>query len=96
MDRDMAGGISRFLGGSPLRVVIRLVILSIVVGFLLSWTGLYPRDIFNWFVDLGHWIYDQGFIFFADAIDYLLLGAAIVVPIFLLSRLLRSGRSRGE
>lgn len=95
-DSDMAGGISRFLGGSPIRVFIRLAILSLVVGFVLSWTGIYPRDIFEWFIDLGRWIYDQGFLFFADTLDYVLLGAAIVVPLFLIGRLLRIGRSRGD
>ncbi len=92
----MAGGISNFLGGSPIRVFIRLLILSLVVGFVLSWTGIYPSDIFNWLFDAGRWIYDQGFLFFADTLDYLLLGAAIVVPVFLIGRLLRIGRRRGD
>ncbi len=92
----MAGGFSRFLGGSPLRVFIRLLVLSLIVGFVLSWSGFSPLDIFYWIVDLGRWIYDQGYLFFADTIDYLLLGAAIVVPVFLISRLLRLGRSRGD
>ncbi len=92
----MAGGISNFLGGSPIRVFIRLLLLSLVVGFVLSWSGIYPRDILDWIIDLGRWIYDQGFLFFADTLDYILLGAAIVVPIFLIGRLLRIGRRRGD
>ena len=39
----------------------------------------------------------MGFAFFADSLDYLIAGAIIVVPLFILSRLLRfGGRRRAE
>jgi len=39
------GGLSRFLGGSPLTVVLRLVLLSILVGIVLAAIGLDPWNI---------------------------------------------------
>jgi hypothetical protein len=36
-------------------------------------------------------IYEMGFAFFGNALEYLLIGALIVVPIFLLMRLLKLG-----
>ena len=92
----MAGTLSRFLGGSPIRVFIRLAILSIALGFVMHWTGFTPQDIFYWVIDLAQRAYDLGFEFFADAFYYFLLGAAIVVPVFLVLRLLRFGRSHDE
>lgn len=79
-----------FIGGSPLAVAIRLAILSILVGLVLSLFGITPRNIFHVIDDFVRRVYDMGF----DAVvwtgEYLLLGAIVVVPIWLLMRMLRS------
>ena len=80
-------GLSRFLGGSPLAVVFRLILLSILVGVVLSAIGFDPLNILYSIRLLFQRLYDLGF----DAINwlwrYFLLGAVIVIPIWLLSRL---------
>jgi hypothetical protein len=80
-------GLYRFLGGSPLMVAVRLILLSILVGVVLAAIGFDPWNIVNSIRRLFNWIYNLGF----DAINglwrYFLLGAVIVVPIWLLSRL---------
>jgi hypothetical protein len=87
-------GIHRFLGGSPLAVAFRLVLLSILVGVVLAAVGFDPWNIVNSIRLLFQRIWDLGF----DAINglwrYFLLGAVIVIPIWLLSRLLGTPRSR--
>jgi hypothetical protein len=90
-------GLTRFLGDTPLRVAIRLVLLSFVVGLVLSALGIRPWQIYAW-VERAIWhIYDMGFAFFADSLDYLIAGAVIVVPLFLIARLFRlGGRRRAE
>ena len=85
-------GLRRFLGGSPLAVFIKLVLHSILVGFVLTVLGLDPRNIL-WSIEaLIRSIFNLGF----DAFDwlwrYLLLGAVIVIPIWLIMRLLQSRR----
>ena len=84
----MSEGLNRFLGDSPLRIVVKLLILSLVVGFLMSIFGIYPADIFytvrNFVLDLWY----SGFAALGRVGDYLLLGAVIVVPLFLVIRLL--------
>ncbi|MCP8896280.1 hypothetical protein KYK29_15220 [Shinella daejeonensis] len=84
----MSDGVNRFLGDTPLRIFIKLVILSVAAGFLMSVFGLYPDDILymarNFVLDVWH----KGFAALGRVGDYLLLGAVIVVPIFLLIRLL--------
>ena len=82
--------IARFLGGSPLSVVVRLALLSIVVGVILSAIGLDPFDIVESIEALVRMVWNMGF----DAIHwiwrYFLLGAVLVVPIWLVVRLAKS------
>ncbi|HXV30823.1 MAG TPA: DUF6460 domain-containing protein [Sinorhizobium sp.] len=84
----MSDGINRFLGDSPLRVLVKLVVVSILVGFVMTIFDWYPADIYhgirNFLLDLWH----KGFAALGRVGDYLLLGAAIVIPAFLILRLL--------
>src|SRR6266852_5398799 len=90
-------GLYRFLGGSPLTVAFRLILLSILVGVVLAAIGFDPWNIVNSIRLLFQRIWDLGF----DAINglwrYFLLGAVIVIPVWLLSRMFgaRRGRDRG-
>lgn len=87
----MSGRLTRFLGDTPLRVFIRLVVLSFVVGLVLSALNIRPYQIYRW-VERTIWrIYDMGFQVFREALDYLVVGALIVVPLFLIARLLKLG-----
>ena len=87
-------GLTRFLGGSPLAVAFRLILLSVLVGVVLSAIGFDPWNILSSIRRLFDWIYNLGF----DAINwvwrYFLLGAVIVIPIWLLSRLFANPRGR--
>ena len=87
-------GITRFFGGSPGRVLIQLVVLSLVVGVVLSALGVSPFDIVNGLRRLAWRIYDAGFETFVWAWSYFLLGAVIVFPVWLVMRLVRLGRRR--
>lgn len=88
----MSDRVSNFLGGSPLSVIVKLVLLSIVVGLILSWLDWSPRDILSWITDFFYWLWDTLFGSLDRALDYFILGAVIVVPLFLLSRLLSTNR----
>jgi hypothetical protein len=86
--------LSRFLGGSPLAVTFRLVLLSILVGVVLAAIGFDPWNIVRSIRLLFERIWDLGF----DAVNwlwrYFLLGAVIVIPIWLLSRIFGTPRAR--
>mgnify|MGYP000270496589 FL=1 len=81
---------SRFLGGSPLAVVLRLILMSVLVGIVLAAIGLDPWNIVESLRRLADRIWNLGF----DAINslwrYFILGAVIVVPLWLLSRVFGS------
>ena len=87
-------GISRFLGGSPLTVAFRLILLSILVGVVLAAIGFDPWNIVNSIRLLFQRIWDLGF----DAINglwrYFLLGAVILIPIWQISRMFGAPRGR--
>jgi hypothetical protein len=76
----------QILGGSPSSVVIRLVFLSLVVGVILSVLGFSPTDIVDSLTRLVRGIYDMGFGAVERIVRYVLLGAAIVVPVWLIIR----------
>jgi Family of unknown function (DUF6460) len=84
----------RFLGGSPLAVGFRLILLSILVGVVLRVIGFDSLDIIENIRDLFRWIWNFGFSTVKDLWRYFLLGAVIVIPIWLLMRV--SGTPRGR
>jgi Family of unknown function (DUF6460) len=87
-------GVSRFLGGSPLAVVVRLILLSVLVGVVLAAIGFDPYNILRSIELLFQRLWDLGF----DAVNwlwrYFLLGAVIVIPVWLISRLYGAPRGR--
>src|SRR5260370_18528094 len=87
-------GLYRFLGGSPLSVAFRLVLLSILVGVVLAAIGFDPWNILNSIRLLFRRLWDLGFFALNWLWRYFLLGAATVIPVWLLSRMLRARRPR--
>src|SRR5436190_24324433 len=90
----MADNVNRFLGGPPLAVLGKLILLSILIGVVLSALGLDPMNIFSSLQRLIRDVWNMGF----DAVrwlwQYFLLGAVIVIPIWLILRLVRAPKGR--
>lgn len=84
--------LTRFFGGSPAMVLVRLVVLSIVVGVILASLGLDPRNLLQSLTDLVRNLFDYGFDTIESLWRYFLLGAVIVVPLWLLLRIMRGLR----
>jgi uncharacterized protein DUF6460 len=85
---------TRVFGGSPLAVVVRLILVSILVGVVLSALGLDPFDIVRSIQRLLRSIWDMGFDAFRWIWRYLLLGAVIVVPVWIVLRLINAPRGK--
>ncbi len=87
----------RFFGGNPGLVLLRLAILSLVVGVILAALGFSPFDILRSIRELIARVYDLGFEAIEKAGRYFLLGAVIVFPVWFIARLLKMmGRSGRE
>jgi hypothetical protein len=82
--------LERFLGGSILGVLIRLVALSVAVGVVLAWLDLTPWALIESLRRFVMRLFAHGFDAIHDLAGYFLLGAVIVVPLFLILRLLKS------
>jgi hypothetical protein len=91
MPNDM---MTRIFGGSPLAVLGRLVLVSILVGVVLSTLGLDPFDIVQSLERLIQSIWNMGFDAFRWLWRYLLLGAVIVVPVWIVLRLINAPRGK--
>jgi hypothetical protein len=86
--------VTKIFGGTPLAVLGRLVLLSILVGVILSALGLDPFDIIHSIERLVRSIWNMGFDAFRWLWRYFLLGAVIVIPIWILMRLFNAPRGR--
>jgi hypothetical protein len=85
--RQALSALTRFLGDTPLRVVLKLLVVSFLVGLVMNAFGWSPMDVLygirNFFVDL----WNLGFRAIDRFLGYILLGAAIVIPAFILLRI---------
>ncbi|MGE7370657.1 DUF6460 domain-containing protein [Neorhizobium sp. NPDC001467] len=84
----MTASVNRFLGDSPGRTLIKLIVVCLVVGFVLAFFGYTPDNIIGsiryHFLDIWY----NGFEAVGDLGNYLVLGAIVVIPVFLVLRLM--------
>lgn len=80
--------LNRFFGGSPLAVLLKLLLVSLVVGALMMWLDIRPTDIIYGFERFFTRIWNMGFDAIRDIAQYIIAGAIIVVPIWLVMRLM--------
>ena len=90
----MADNVNRFLGGPPLAVLGKLILLSILIGVVLSALGLDPWNIVDSVRRLFLNIWEMGFVTIRWLWQYFLLGAVLVIPIWLILRLIRAPKGR--
>ena len=86
--------VHRFFGGRPLAVVGRLILLSILVGVILAAIGLDPWNIIQSVRRLIEHIWTMGFDTVRWLWRYFLLGAVIVIPIWLIMRVVNAPRGK--
>ncbi|MBV8848237.1 MAG: hypothetical protein JOZ16_01475 [Methylobacteriaceae bacterium] len=82
------GNAARFLGGSPVAVFFRLLFASMLVGALLVWLDISPFQIFDNLRRLVDYVWSLGFDAVREIGRYIVAGAIIVVPVWLILRLM--------
>lgn len=87
---------SSFVKGDAARTVIKLAIASVIVGAVLAFLGVSPigfwRSVFESFKNLLSFIGDSAAEIAINLATYLFFGALIVVPVWLVTRLLSNKR----
>lgn len=63
--------------------VVKLLVASLVVGALMAWLRVTPDQVVTWIVDAAGGFFDTALANINTALKYVLLGAVIVVPIWL-------------
>jgi hypothetical protein len=82
-----ASTLAGFLGGSPGPVVVKLVFASLIVGALMALLNLSPRAVLDGVVRLVRSVWEMGFDALHEVTGWLIAGAMIVVPLWLVMRL---------
>ena len=83
--------IDRILGGSPLAVLLKLCVLSLLTGAAMAWLNIEPLGLWHWAERLAFRLWDSGLDAVRQFAGYLAAGAAIVVPLWILTRILSAG-----
>lgn len=78
--------LTRFFGGSPAWVLVRLVLLSVVVGVIMAALGLDPMNILSSLQRMVRSLFNFSFEAVERLWRYFLLGAVVVVPLWILMR----------
>jgi hypothetical protein len=84
--------LQRFLGGSPGAVLVKLIFLSLLVGAFMALLGITPIGLYQRIVHLVRDVLDLGFDSVREVGRWILYGAIVVVPLWLVSRLFARGR----
>jgi hypothetical protein len=86
--------VTKVFGGSPLAVLFRLVLVSILVGVVLAAIGLDPWNIIASVERLIRSIWNMGWDTVLWLWRYFLLGAVIVIPIWIIMRVVNAPRGK--
>jgi Family of unknown function (DUF6460) len=86
----MTDTVTRFLGGSPAMVAVRLIVVSFVVGIVLETFGFDPATLLSEAIRAAREIIELGFSDIHQVGRILLTGAIVVVPVWLVLRLVDS------
>ncbi|MGB7431275.1 MAG: DUF6460 domain-containing protein [Ahrensia sp.] len=81
-----------FLGDTVGRTIIKLLIISVLVGMVMNVFGLSPLDIIDAVRDFFVRLWQSGWAALGRFGDWLILGASVVVPIFIIMRVLNYRR----
>lgn len=84
----MGDRLTQFLGDTPGRTALKLIVISFVVGVVMAAFNWYPEDILFMIRDFLIDLWETGFAALGRFGTYLALGAGVVIPVFIVLRLL--------
>ena len=86
-----------FFGGTPMMVLLRLALISLVVGIIMAALNLDALELIQHIKHLFRQVYNLGWGAIEWVLQYFMLGAVIVFPIWLIARLVKTmGNSGGN
>ena len=85
-----------WVGTGVAGIALRLAVISLVVGVVLSALGFTPSNLFERLNFLARKLYDLGFGSIEWLLQYMVVGAMVVVPVWLLAWVLGGVRTRRD
>ena len=76
------------------RTIVKLIIACLLVGLVLSTLNIDHRNILESGQDAIEWLTEVGGEFFGWALSYILIGAVVVIPIWLILYMVKAVRGR--
>ena len=83
---------NKFLGDTVARTIVKLIVVSVLVGMVMNVFDIYPMDIVHAFRDFAQNLWYRGWAALGRFGDWLALGAMVVIPAFVVLRLLNYRR----
>lgn len=80
------GALTRFMGGRPGAVALKLAVVSVIVGALLHLAGLSPASLFRGVAEMVRGLVGTGWEAIRNVAEFALYGAMVVVPVWLVAR----------
>lgn len=76
-----------FFGDQPVKMIIKLILMSLFVGFVLKILHITPVGIFEWFIESIANIINLSFNSVEKVLSYVITGAVVVIPVWLFMRM---------
>ncbi len=83
----------RIFGGSPIGVLIRLAVISVILGIVMSALDISPMQFVDSLRRIAIGIWNMGFDWFGSVGRWFVAGAVIVFPVWLVMRLMGLAKS---
>ena len=90
----MSQNLSGMIGGSPAAVLLRLLVVSFVAGLILVAMGFQPETLYENVLRMGRRLVEYGFSDVREIGRTLLTGAMVVIPVWIILRLINARRGR--
>ena len=74
--------------------IIKIIILCLVVGFIMTVVGIGPDTVWHWVITLAEKSLELARSLLSNGLEYILVGAAVVIPVYLIIYLTRLMRDR--
>lgn len=78
---------NELFGNQPLKMIIKLILMSLFVGFVLKILGITPVGLFEWAVETVAHVINISFNSVDIVIGYVITGAVVVIPVWLFMRM---------
>uniref|UniRef100_A0A2A4Z3I3 DUF6460 domain-containing protein n=1 Tax=OCS116 cluster bacterium TaxID=2030921 RepID=A0A2A4Z3I3_9PROT len=78
---------NELFGNQPLKMIIKLILMSLFVGFVLKILGITPAGLFEWAVETVAHVINISFNSIDKVIGYVITGAVVVIPVWLFMRI---------